>query len=417
MEQLQCPISPDPWGSRTVLARIQGRPVPSPGPEAELWAGAHPSAPATVAGVPLTERIAADPSGMLGQRVVERFGPRLPFLLKVLAAEQPLSLQAHPDPAQAAAGYAAEEAAGVPLTAPHRRYVDPYAKPELLVAVSRFRALCGFREPTVSAELLADLGVPALAPVVAALRDRDLAAAVAAVLPGPEGLVGEVAAAAAGRGGPYRVVADLAGSYPDDPGVVAALLLNQVTLAPGEAIFMPAGNLHVYLGGAAVEIMAASDNVLRGGLTSKHVDVAELRRVLRFEPLADPVLAPVPVAAGVVTWPVPVGDFALYRATVGGRVPRVELAPPGPTVALCLSGEVAVDDGDRTAGGVRLRAGEAAFGRYRGRALSVTGEGEVYLATVGEPARSVPRFFQISAESLDTAIASGNDGVTQRYRD
>jgi mannose-6-phosphate isomerase len=339
--------------------------------------------PATVAGVPLTERIAVDPSGVLGRRVVEQFGPRLPYLLKVLAAERPLSLQAHPDPDQAAAGYAAEEAAGVPLTAPHRHYVDPYAKPELLVAVSRFRALCGFCEPTVSAELCAGLGVPALEPVVAALRDRDLAAAVAALLPGPDGLATDVGGAAAGRGGAYRVVEELAATYPDDPGVVVALLLNQVMLAPGEAIFMPAGNLHLYLGGTAVEIMGASDNVLRGGLTSKYVDVAELLRVLRFEPLADPVLAPVPVATGVVTWPVPVGEFALYRVTVGGRVPRAEVALPGPRMALCLSGEVAVDDGGRARDGLRLRAGEAAFGAAGDEALSVAGDGEVYLATVG----------------------------------
>ncbi|HEY8451591.1 MAG: mannose-6-phosphate isomerase, class I [Micromonosporaceae bacterium] len=379
MELLQCPIMAYPWGSRTVLAGIQGRPAPSPGPEAELWAGAHPAAPSRLGGVPLNDRIAADPTGLLGRSVVDRFGARLPYLMKLLAVEANLSLQAHPGPGQAARGYAAEEAAGVPVDAPHRRYVDPYAKPELLVAVTRFRALCGFRDPAESAELLAGLGVPALAPAVSALRERDLRTAVASLLSAGPGLAEEVSAAAAGRGGEYRVVEELAARHPGDPGLTVVLLLNQVALAPGEAVFMPVGNLHAYLGGTGVEVMAASDNVLRGGLTSKHVDVAELLRVLSFEPLPEPVLAPVPVAPGVVTWPVPVQEFALHRVAVGDGVPRAELVRPGPRVAMCLRGEVRLDDGSP----VRLRAGEVAFGPADGPVLSVTGDGEVYVTTVG----------------------------------
>src|SRR5690606_32245761 len=210
-----------------------------------------------------------------------------------------------PDPGQAARGYAAEEAAGVPVGAPHRRYVDPYAKPELLVAVTRFRALCGFRDPAESAELLAGLDVPGLAPAVSALRERELQGGVGSLLSGGAALADEVSAAAEGRGGAYRVVEELATRHPGDPGLAVTLLLNQVALAPGEAVFMPPGNLHAYLGGTGVEIMAASDNVLRGGLTSKHVDVAELLRVLSYEPLAEPVLAPVPVE-----------EFALHRVAV-----------------------------------------------------------------------------------------------------
>jgi len=379
MELLECPIMAYPWGSRTVLAAIQGRPTPTPEPEAELWAGAHPAAPSRLAGVPLNDRIAADPTGLLGRPVVDRYGARLPYLMKLLAVEVNLSLQVHPDPAQAASGYAAEEAAGVPVDAPHRRYVDPYAKPELLVAVTRFRALCGFRDPAESAELLAGLGVPALAPAVSALRERDLQAAMASLLSAGTALADGVSAAVEGRGGEYRVVEELATRHPGDPGLAVALLLNQVALAPGEAVFMPAGNLHAYLGGTGVEIMAASDNVLRGGLTSKHVDVAELLRVLSYEPLAEPVLAPVPVAPGVVTWPVPVEEFALHRVAVGDQVRRAEVVRPGPRLAMCLRGEVWVDDGSPA----RLRAGQVAFGAPDGPALSVTGDGEVYVATVG----------------------------------
>lgn len=416
MQRLRNPIQPYAWGSRSVIAELQGRPAPSPGPEAELWVGAHPAAPSVLAasGVPLTELIAADPTGLLTEPVAKQFGPRLPYLLKLLAVAAPLSLQVHPDPAQAAAGYAAEEAAGIPAGAPHRRYVDPYHKPELLVAVGEFRTLCGFRDPVDSAEVLAGLGVPGLAPAVARLRAGDLAGAVEWLLTGEgDGRAGaaeataplavpEVVAAAAGKPG-YQLVGELAGGYPDDRGVLVALLLNQVTLAPGEAIFMPAGNLHLYLHGTGVEIMAASDNVLRGGLTQKYVDVPELLRVLRFEPLPDPVRRPVPVtpaasgrsvsgargraagpdSAAVVTWPIPVPELALYRVRLDAAVPEAELALPGPRTVLCLAGELRLDDG--CAAPVPLRAGEAAFGSGAPErpAVRFRGAGEGYVATVG----------------------------------
>ncbi|MGH3681660.1 MAG: mannose-6-phosphate isomerase, class I, partial [Natronosporangium sp.] len=325
------------------------------------WVGAHPSTPSVVeaTGVALTDLIAAAPERALSARVAHQFGPRLPYLLKLLAADAPLSLQAHPDPDQAAAGYAAEEAAGVPRDAPHRRYVDPYHKPELLVAVSEFRALCGFRAPAAAAEVVAGLAVPALSPLLARLRADDLPGGVRWLLAGDRAPVdvAEVAAAAADRPG-YPVLGELATAYPGDRGVLVTLLLNQVTLAPGEAIFMPAGNLHVYLHGTGVEIMAASDNVLRGGLTGKYVDLPELLRVLRYEPLLDPVRRPVPVAPGVVTWPVPVPDLALHRVRLDAGVPAVRLPLPGPRTVLCLAGELRVDDGAP----VTLRPGEAAFG-------------------------------------------------------
>jgi len=363
-----------------VIARLQGRPVPSPGPEAELWIGAHPADPSVLAGsgVPLTEAIVAEPGQVLGEAVRSRFGTRLPYLLKLLAAEAPLSLQAHPDPEQAAAGYAAEEAAGVPRDAPHRRYVDPYHKPELLVAVSKFRALCGFRDPADSAASLAALDVPALAPVVSALAGGDLAGAVRWLLavPEPGALVAEVVAAAK-RSGTAALAGELAAAYPRDAGVVLALLLNEVTLTPGEAIFMPAGNLHAYLAGTGVEIMAASDNVLRGGLTSKHVDVPELLRVLRFEPLPDPVLSPVAVDPAVVTWPVPVAEFALHRVRPSGA--KVTLPVAGPRTVLCLAGEIHADDGVAS---VTLGPGQAAIARADSGALTLAGAGEAYVASV-----------------------------------
>ncbi|MFB9239749.1 mannose-6-phosphate isomerase, class I [Plantactinospora siamensis] len=384
MESLHGPIRDYAWGSRTVLAELQCRPAPSPGPEAELWLGAHPGAPAAVdrpgGPVPLPDLLAAESEHWLGADVLARFGPRLPFLLKVLAPEKPLSLQAHPDPEQARAGYDAEEVAGA-----HHNYVDPYHKPEMLVALQPFEALCGFRDPAVSAEALAGLGLAELAPVVTALRRgvAGLADAVRLLLTWPADgradLVDAAVKAAGAAQGRADLVPRLAADYPGDPGVLLALLLNHVSLAPGEAIWMPAGNLHAYLRGCGVEIMAASDNVLRGGFTPKRVDVDELLRVLRFEVLADPVLRAVPVQPGVVTWPVPVDDFALYRIRLDGAAP-VRLAPAGPRVVLSTAGTLTAGDDD---GAVPVPCGTGVLSRAGAGPVELAGTGEAYLATVG----------------------------------
>ncbi|WP_027659317.1 mannose-6-phosphate isomerase, class I [Salinispora fenicalii] len=385
MELLYGPIRNYAWGSRSAIATLQGRPSPSPEPEAELWLGAHPGAPASVdrdgTRVSLVELLSAEPGHWLGQQVVDRFGVRLPFLLKVLAADAPLSLQAHPDPEQARVGHAADAA----REAGQRNYVDPFHKPELLVALTPMEALCGFRDPAESAEVLAAFGVPALEPVVAALRTgaAGLADAVRLLLTFPTdqraGLVAAVASAAVDSPD-ARLARSLADSYPGDPGVLVALLLNWVRIAPGEAIWMPAGNLHAYLRGTGVEIMAASDNVLRGGLTPKRIDVDELLRVLRFEVLDDPVVRPVPVAPGVVCWPVPVDDFALYQVQVDSDRAEVTVPLVGPRVVLCSAGALTVDDG---AGSVELGPGQAAVSPAAAGELRIAGTGEAYVASAG----------------------------------
>lgn len=399
MHRLEGAVRRYAWGSRTAIAALQGRPAPTVEPEAELWLGAHPAGPGRVhqGGVdrPLTEAIAEDPVGILGEETLGRFGPRLPFLLKVLAAAQPLSLQAHPDREQAAAGFAAEQAAGVPLDAPNRTYADDWHKPELLVAISEFEALCGFRDPGESAELLATLGVPALAPVVEALAAADpavgLRTAVSHLLTCGSREAAEMVAGvlAAAERPPavhpaYPLAGRLAALYPGDIGIVVAMLLNQVTLAPGEGVWMPAGNLHAYLGGVGIEIMAASDNVLRGGLTPKYVNVPELLRVLRFETLAEVVVEPEPLAEGLVTWPVPVDDFSLVRARVDGwtvGLPRGG-SHGGPRVLLCLEGAVRCQSGASPTA-LSLSRGQAAFVPASEGPVTVTGAGEVYQASVG----------------------------------
>jgi len=380
-------VRPYAWGSRTALAKLQGRRVPSDGPEAELWLGAHPGDPSAVTGpdgpVSLATLIEDDPKGKLGAEVAGEFGSRLPYLMKVLAAEAPLSLQAHPDADRARAAFAAQEA---DPDAP-RNYTDAYHKPEMLVALTPFEALCGFRAPDVSAAVLEELNVPRLAPVVAALRAgvTGLREAVRLLLTWPSAdrpaLVEAVVQAAGGRvTSPYAesfaLAVDLAGHYPADPGVLVALLLNQVRLAPGEAIWMPAGNLHAYRSGLGVEIMAASDNVLRGGLTPKRVDVDELLEVLRFEVLHDPIRPAVEVGPGVLTWQVPVREFALYRIELDGTRPPTPVPAEGPRIILATEGDVFVAEGHGTP--VEVSPGTAAFAPADAGPVTVAGMGQVF---------------------------------------
>lgn len=377
-------IRPYAWGSRTAIAGLQGRPAPSDTPEAELWLGAHPGDPSTVTGpdgpVSLAALIAGDPKGQLGEQVADEFGARLPYLMKVLAAEAPLSLQAHPDAAYAKQAFAAQEAD----PAAPRNYTDGYHKPEMLVALTPFDALCGFRAPDVSAAVLEGLHIPRLAPVVAALRTgpAGLRDAVHTLLTWPAedrtALIDEVVKSARDDS---ALAADLANHYPGDPGVLVALLLNQVRLAPGEAIWMPAGNLHAYLAGTGVEIMAASDNVLRGGLTPKRVDVDELLRVLRFEVLDDPILPAAEVSPGVLTWRVPVREFALYRVELTAATPPLRLPGEGSRIVLGAAGDVFVAEAvDGTP--VEVTPGTAAYVPAETGPATVAGVGEIFVASV-----------------------------------
>ncbi|MBX6752059.1 MAG: mannose-6-phosphate isomerase, class I [Micromonosporaceae bacterium] len=382
MIELDGPIRPYAWGSRTFLAELQGRDAPAPTPEAELWLGAHPDAPAHANGTPLTDVIATDPRGVLGDAVVARFGERLPYLLKLLAADAPLSIQVHPDAEQAREGFARQGSEGQGPEAV-RTYADPYPKPELLVAITPFEALCGFRHPDHTADHLAGLGVSALDPVVAALRDRSapiaarLRSALTRLLEWPPeeraALVDGVVAA----GEPLAV--RLAQQYPNDVGVVVALLLNHVRLRPGEAIFMPAGNVHAYLGGAGVEIMGASDNVLRAGLTAKHVDPVELMRIVRYEVLADPTFPGTPLGPGLTSWAPPVSEFRLVRA-VPEPADALTLPGGGPRIVTCVRGRARLRSGSSER---ELPAGRAVFVAAAEPPVEVSGETEVYQASPG----------------------------------
>lgn len=389
MWQLTNTVRHYPWGSRTVIPELLGLAAPAAEPYAELWMGAHPDAPSRLTdGTPLDAAIAAAPDELLGRRVRERFGTRLPFLMKVLAAETPLSLQAHPTRAQAEAGFAAEEAAGIPHDDPTRTFKDRFHKPEVLLAITPVEALCGFRPVEESLHCLAKLQLAELKPTIAALARGGLRTAIPQLLAlstkRRESLVSAVAEKAAGYVAAhdpefintYRWAAQLAGTYPGDPGVVISLMCNHLRLAPGEAVYLPAGNLHAYLCGAGIEVMASSDNVLRGGLTNKHVDLAALIEVLDFTDGKVPVLHPV-LGPGGLRYPVPVDDFDLTRVELGAD-PGV-LTTAGPQLLLCAQGTAVLGSAD---GELVLEKGQSAF-VPAAAPLSVRGPALLYRTTTG----------------------------------
>ncbi|MFF8993450.1 mannose-6-phosphate isomerase, class I [Streptomyces sp. NPDC014983] len=381
MDRLDNTVRPYAWGSPTAIPELLGV-EPTGEPQAEMWMGAHPGAPSRTARGTLAEVIAADPERELGKDTVARFGPRLPFLLKILAAGAPLSLQVHPDLKQAREGYDDEERRGVPLDAPHRNYKDANHKPELICALTEFDGLCGFREPAHAADLLAGLGVDSLKPYVDLLHAHPEDAALREVLTAiltadPDAMartVAETGAACARLGGDYAPYADLAHHYPGDPGVLAAMLLNHVRLQPGEALFLGAGVPHAYFSGLGVEIMANSDNVLRCGLTLKHVDVPELLRVVRFEAGDPGVLRPEAAPDGEEVYETPIDEFRLSRYALSEGGAAQDLTRNTPQILLCTAGTV-------RAGGHELGPGRSVF-VPAGEKAEVSGAGTVFRATV-----------------------------------
>jgi mannose-6-phosphate isomerase len=384
MERLTGVIQPYAWGSLTAIPEFLGA-EPTGKPQAELWFGAHPLAPSTVDGEPLDKMVTHDPVRVVGEASVEAFGPRLPFLLKVIAAGQPLSLQAHPSREQAEAGFAREQAAGIPRDAPNRTYRDGWPKPELLCALGDTEALCGFREPSETYHLFERLGVASALGVVEPLRDDEFPAAerlatvfarLLRLATAERSVITEVVHAAELLEEPddlaafARTACELNDYYPGDPGVLAALLMNRITLERGDALFMPPGNLHAYLSGGGVEIMANSDNVMRGGLTPKYVNVDELLAILDFTPGFRGLITPVEESPGVWRYLTPAPEFALWRLETHGEAVRV----PGGTSGRILL----VTDGELTAS-----SPTAKLDLLRGQAALLTADEEAVAAGHG----------------------------------
>ncbi|HET6652627.1 MAG TPA: mannose-6-phosphate isomerase, class I [Nocardioides sp.] len=408
MYLLENPVRDYAWGSRTHLPRFLGR-EPDGRPWAELWMGAHPSAPSRLPdGTSLDVAIARDAESMLGHGTRATFGNRLPFLMKLLAAAEPLSLQVHPTTDRARIRCAEQDAAGLARDAPDRTYPDASHKPEMIYALTRFEGMAGFRDPAKTAPILRGLDLPWLDEVAdriegsptpfqtlravvtetlarsgteldERLEELRLAAEKAELrahsthagrrvgtLPDPTAVERESVRV-------YAAVARLVEQYPADPGVLVTLLLNHVVLAPGEAMFIDAGVIHAYTSGFGVEIMAASDNVLRAGLTVKHVDVPELIEVANFTPMPPPLWAGATAAdveGGTVFTP-PVDEFEL--AVLPIQADGVTLRE-GPQLLLCLDGELQVST---TAGRAHLPAGTAVFVGGNEERVDVTGKGRL----------------------------------------
>lgn len=370
------------WGSHTLIPDYFGL-AETGKPMAEIWFGTHPSNSSITDEQPT-------------RTLLESIDHQLPYLLKILAAGGPLSIQAHPNSQQAADGFARENASGLAIDSAERNYKDDKHKPEMLVALTEFEALVGFREVNdvkpvfeflaeSKLELAANLAHQALELLATAdpiknlfiwlthqrgKIDSEVAACVQALaeVPASHDLLTE-----------SKLATHLQQSYPGDPGVLIALTMNHLFLSPKQAVFLPAGVVHAYLSGLGVEIMAASDNVLRGGLTPKHIDVDELIHVLDFASGAGVRVPQHEVAAGLIAYPVPVDDFQLYRLEVSGENLLADIALPGESILLCTAGEVAVSNSKDER--IVLKRGEAAYVSSEAKHFTFAGSGTAYLAT------------------------------------
>ena len=379
------------WGTKDSIPAIL-REASDDQPFAEYWLGAHPLGDAVVeGGAHLSEVLTAHPE-LLGEATVEAFDGQLPFLMKLLSAGSPLSLQAHPSRAQAEHGYAQESLKGIPLSSPERSFKDDWPKPEAIIALEPFEGLVGFRDPIHTAELFEALGLgEGLASVIGPLRDRTTTPALQEVfldvlsLGERRHLVDELLGAAVkhldapGEVGIFaRTAVELDEHFPGDPGILAALLLNRFTLQTGEALTLGAGVMHAYLRGTGVEVMANSDNVLRGGLTKKHIDVDALLQVVRFEPTeVHTVLAE--GADGIYCYPTTVAEFEVWLVQpVDTRAVDLPRSDSG-RICFATSGSFTLQGDDAT---IVLEQGQAVF-VGAGEHVHIAGHGKMFVAASG----------------------------------
>lgn len=354
---LRNPVLDYPWGSKTFIPQLLGRAVPADRPQAELWMGAHPKAPSAVRcnaqWIPLHSLIQSRPEEILGRPVARKFYNTLPFLFKVLAAARPLSIQAHPDAEQAREGFARENRMKIPLDAPHRNYRDENHKPELICALTPFWTLSGFRKIDDIISLTEKIGAPTLQGLVNSVRGRReneaLKGFFTALMGLDEGdrlrLVTEVAGHCQKHDASdpvLRWVTQLYQEFPGDVGVLSPVFMTLVQLQPGEAVYTAAGRLHAYLEGAGIELMANSDNVLRGGLTRKHVDVPELLKILDFTPGKVVVLRPERREGGVSIYRTPSEEFFLCVISVGEGASYQSPRRRSAEIMICLQGDARV---------------------------------------------------------------------------
>jgi mannose-6-phosphate isomerase len=384
------------WGSTRAIADLLGRKNPERKTQAELWMGAHPKAPSLVQHngqwVSLPELIAKNPVDLLGKKVAQNFNDQLPYLFKVLAAAKPLSIQAHPDQKQAREGFQRENAQKIPLEAPHRNYRDGNHKPECICALTRFWALSRFRKISGILAYFEKLNLRQLEVELADFKNQ----------PTPKGLkrfytslmtqdmdrqkriVADALEQVQGfesEDPVFKWILNLAEDYPDDIGVLSPILLNLICLEPGQALFLGAGELHAYLAGLGIELMANSDNVLRGGLTPKHVDVAELLRVLQFKDRDVALLKPAASIANERVYFSPAAEFVLSVITLNSAAIYRSPKNRSVEILICTRGNLAIfDQSDRTE--TRLPQGASAIVPASVERYTIKGQGTCYKAAV-----------------------------------
>ncbi len=384
-----------PWGTSDAICDLLGV-EPDGRPYAEYWLGAHPSSPSRMEDKPLDGLFIEDES-LLGPETVDRFGKQLPYLMKVLSARHALSLQAHPTRDLAEEGFARENDAGIPIADAKRIYKDTRPKPELLVALTEFHALSGFRDPFETADLFRSLGLDGvldtiIGPLTARRGPDGLAEVfldVLAVSGERRELVDQVLAAAMNHRaapGPLgefaRTALELDETFPGDPGILAALLLNRSVLQPGEAVYVPCGRMHAHLRGTGIEMMGASDNVVRGGLTNKHIDVDELVRVVDFSPEGPNLVQPVEERPGVWGYPTPCTEFSGWRLELTPGAEIEAPAPFTPRIALVTEGRVTFTSDGLTQ---EVERGQSLFVPATSAGVHLTGAGQVFWIAPGIP--------------------------------
>ncbi|MCC2591992.1 mannose-6-phosphate isomerase, class I [Tessaracoccus sp. OS52] len=378
------------WGTVDVIPALLGR-EPDGEPIAEYWYGAHPLGDSPIDGDGTLSTKVAQHTELLGEATASAFGGRLPYLVKFLSAASPLSLQAHPSRPQAVQGYARESLLGIPTNAPERSFRDDWPKPETIIALTPFEGLLGFRPPKVSAQLFEALGVgDKLASVIGPLRDRATTPALQEVfldvlsLGERRHLVDEVLAAAVrlldapGELGVFAQTAvELDEHFPGDPGILAALLLNRFRLEPGQAVSLEAGIMHAYLKGTGVEVMANSDNVLRGGLTRKHIDVDALLHVVKFEPTPVKILT-AEGSDGLYLFPSAVEEFEVWMVQPVGPSVEIPRADSGRILLVSEGSFTLHGDGEP----LHLRRGQAVFAPA-GEQVMASGQGQLFAVASG----------------------------------
>jgi mannose-6-phosphate isomerase len=394
MERLSGTLQRYSWGTTDAIPSILGY-EPDGEPVAEYWLGAHASSPSTLRGGTLVEHIAAGPD-VLGRRNREAFGEQLPYLMKILSARHPLSIQAHPSREQAEEGFARESRAGIPLHAPERTYKDSWPKPEIIVALDEFHTLSGFRDPHLTAGLFAGLGLrETLASVIGPLTERKGSAAMAEVFldvlsldEHRAHLVDETVSAAMhhrdddGELGEFaRTALELDEHFPSDRGILAGLLMNRLRLEPGEAMFVPAGMMHAHLRGTGIEVMANSDNVIRGGLTNKHIDVPELVSVVDFNPTVPKVIRPQQRGPGLFAFETPCTEFEVWRLQLTDDLGAVAVPGQGSArILLAIDGACTLEDGEQS---LELPRGASAFLSAEESAVLAHGTADVFGTSSG----------------------------------